>query len=228
MVDAIHVGAASAGACAGILGYFRTLARDRLPRGPVRLPWAATMGAGLLLSRLTFGLERGLPLEETLRPAPGGYVLYGALPALWLVPVWLRARGLQAEPYLDRAAPWILLALAPARVGCWLAGCCAGLPLDRGIPPFLLPGEALPAPLLAAAGNVLAGAALLFRVHRGRSPGTASLGLILHGLLRTLLDPLRARSVTHGGLGLLLVLWGVLRLWRGPAPGRSIPLRLRN
>ena len=158
--------------------------------------------AAVWLARVAFGIERGLPWSQTAHPAPGGYILYGALPALALFTLSLRTQGIGPRPYVDRLAPYLLLALAPARVGCWIVGCCAGITLDSG--------TALPAPLLAAGWNTIL-AVLLLRRNRRNCLGSAPLALAGHAFGRTLLDPLRQRSVTQGGVALGLVLWGLLR-----------------
>jgi hypothetical protein len=186
------------GAALAIVGYRRMLRRAGLDPDATRLPWGVALGTGLLGARVAFGLERGLDSDEVLRLAPGGYVLYGALPALPIAALGLRLRGVRPRPYLDHASPWIVLALVPARIGCWLAGCCDGL--------------TVPTSLLAAVANGLLGWRLVQRVRSGRVEGTGALALAAHGGIRTALDPLRERTVTGGGTALLLVAWGLFRL----------------
>jgi prolipoprotein diacylglyceryltransferase len=133
---------------------------------PRTLEWVLPTAVGLLLARATFVLERGLDSSEILTPAPGGYILYGALPAVGVVAVWLRGRGLDPAPYLDHASPWILTALVPGRIACWIVGCCA------------------PVPLVAALGNTGLALFLFRRLRSGRMGGTAALGLAGHATLR--------------------------------------------
>jgi prolipoprotein diacylglyceryltransferase len=210
----LHVGMAALGAALGGLGYVETLRRGHLDPDHVRLPWVVALSLALVLSRLAFALERGLAWGETLRPAPGGYILYGALPALGVVPIWLRLRGVEPGPYIDRAAPWIVLGLVPARLGCWIVGCCPGVSIDGGLPAWLLPGRRVPVSLLAALLHLGLGLVLLERLRRGGAGGTAALALFSHGALRTLLDPLRERSVTQTGVALPLAAWGLTRFWQ--------------
>ena len=221
MSSALHVGMAAVGAVLGSLGYVRTLQRGHLDPDRVRLPWAVAMALGLVLSRFAFALERGLDWSEMLRPVPGGYILYGALPAIGVVPLWLRLRGLEPGPYLDRAAPWLLLGLAPARLGCWLAGCCRGIAIDGAPLPWHPSGLRVPVSLLAALLDAGLGLVLLERVRRGRSSGTAALALCGHATLRTLLDPLRERSVTQTGVALPLLAWGLGRFWQSERGRRT-------
>jgi prolipoprotein diacylglyceryltransferase len=209
--EELHVGMAALGGTLGSIGYVHTLRRARLDLDRVRLPWATAMALGLVFSRLAFVLERGLEWDEMLRPNPGGYVLYGALPAIGVVPLWLRLRSVEPGPYLDGAAPWIVLGLAPARLGCWLVGCCRGIAIDGASLPGLHPGLHVPVSLLAALLHAGLGLALLGRLRRGRAGGTAALALCGHASLRTLLDPLRERSVTQTGVALPLLAWGLVR-----------------
>jgi prolipoprotein diacylglyceryltransferase len=180
----------------------------------VRLPWVVALFLALVLSRLAFALERGLAWGEALRPAPGGYILYGALPAIGVVPLWLRLRGVDPGPYTDRAAPWIVLGLAPARLGCWVVGCCRGISIDGGFPAWLEPDRRVPVSLLAALVHLGLGLILLERLRRVGAGGTAALALFGHGTLRTLLDPFRERSVTQTGVALPLAAWGLMRFWQ--------------
>ncbi len=202
MIETLHPLFASVAMAGALRMYLRELSGCGLNARVVRIPLLVALVSGVGLSRVAFAIERGLPWSETARPAPGGYVLYGALPALVLFTLWLRAHGIAPRPYVDRLAPYVLLALAPARVGCWIVGCCVGITLDSG--------TAVPAPLLAAGWNTLL-AILLLRRNRLDSLGSAPLALAGHALGRALLDPLRQRSVTQGGVALGLVLWGLLR-----------------
>jgi prolipoprotein diacylglyceryltransferase len=194
----IQVWVTALGAAVAIDGYRRMLGPAGLDPDAVRLPWAVALGTGLVGARVAFGLERGLEPDEVLRLAPGGYILYGALPALPIAALGIRLRGMRPRPYLDHASPWIVLALAPARIGCWLAGCCDG--------------HLVPTSLVAASANGLLGWGLLRRIRSGRQEGTGALALAAHGAIRTALDPLREQTVTDGGSALVLVAWGLLRV----------------
>ena len=127
----------------------------------------------------------GLTLRERLL---GGFVFYGGL-AGGLAAGALAARRLRlaALPLLDAAAPAIAIGHGIGRVGCFLAGCCYGRPMD---PPLgiVLP-EALGAPrdiplfpvqLLEAACNLALGGFLLWFGRRRSLVGrTAGLYLLL-------------------------------------------------
>ena len=221
MSGALHVGMAAVGATLAGGGYVRTLQRDHLDPDRIRLPWAVAMVLGLVFSRFAFVLERGIEWSEVLRPAPGGYILYGALPAIGVVPLWLRLRGVGSPPYLDRAAPWLLLGLAPARLGCWMAGCCRGVAIDGPLLPWQPCDPRVPVALVAALFDAGLGLALLERLRRGRCRGTAALALGGHAALRTLLDPFRERSVTQTGVALPLLVWGLGRFWQSERERRK-------
>lgn len=208
----LHLGIAVLGVALATRAYLRTLERDGLDANAARLPLGAALATAAVLARVAFGIERGLPWGEILSVAPGGYVLYGALPGVLVFRRGLRARRLPLSPYLDRAAPFVLLALVPARIGCTLAGCCGGRSIERFFPAGVEAGQ-FPAPLAAAILNALLAAALLRRI-RHRPEGAGALALAGHGAARTLLDPLRERSVTQGGVAMLLVVWGLARFWR--------------
>ena len=214
MIEALHPGLAALGAGVAVAGYLEWLRRLHLDPDAVRLPWATALGTGLVLSRLCYGIERGLAWQEILVPRPGGYILYGALPAILVVPVWLRARGRDPRPYVDGAAPFLLLALVPARLGCWWADCCRGVPVE-------LLGSRFPVQPLLALGNACLGLLAALRIGRGRPSGTAALALAGHSSLRTLLDPLRERSITQDGVGPAILALALLRfVWIATRRGR--------
>jgi prolipoprotein diacylglyceryltransferase len=207
----LHPGIGLLGITASMHTYLRELERSGLNSRPVPALLVITLAVGVVLARVAFGLEHRLGWEETLRPAPGGYVLYGALPSVLLFAVWIRLLGLRPRTYLDRAAPFVLFALVPARIGCWIVGCCGGTPIESVFPGAHV-RHVFPVPLGAAALNALLGGLLLLRMRR-RTGGTAALSLAGHGLARTLLDTLRERSVTQGGAAALLALCGILWFW---------------
>lgn len=63
-----------------------------------------------------------------------GYVVYGGL-ILGIIAAFLysRKKNLSFSHYLDCAAPSIALAQGFGRIGCFLAGCCYGAPMDSPI-----------------------------------------------------------------------------------------------
>lgn len=67
-----------------------------------------------------------------LRLGEGGYVWYGGLlGALFTSVVWFRRRPhLNALLYSDAFAPAVMIGAALGRVGCFLEGCCYGVPAD--------------------------------------------------------------------------------------------------
>ncbi len=163
---------------------------DRNPLVPLAL---AAIGAVLFLAR---GLWRrraqGLEQHAVL---PSLLLLFSA----WTV-LLLTAR-LPLLPTLDLLSLGIALQLGIGRLGCTLAGCCYGLPAswglvlpsDCGLPPGGV--RRLPVALLEAGGLLLiaCGCALALAT---APPGTAlALLLLLYGVLRSALEPLRGDPV---------------------------------
>lgn len=153
--------------------------------------------------------------------------LIGAIAAGALFAAW---RGLGFVRGADYFAVAIPIGHAIGRVGCFAAGCC------HGVPPH-------PVQLYESGALILVAAAcrrVLGRVESGAlAPGTAFRAyLLLYGLLRLLLDPLRGDGrperwlgLSHQqGLALLLIAaalsWSLLARARvpGPRPGAPAPL----
>jgi phosphatidylglycerol:prolipoprotein diacylglycerol transferase len=89
---------------------------------------AAVLGARLLYVALEWGHYAGQPWR-ILNTREGGLSLYGGLLggvlAVW---VFTRLRGVPTGRFLDGGAPAIALGTAITRVGCFLEGCCWGVP----------------------------------------------------------------------------------------------------
>jgi phosphatidylglycerol---prolipoprotein diacylglyceryl transferase len=124
-----------------------------------------------------------------------GFVFFGGLAGAGLAGlVFARMRGLSFTRGSDSFAVAIPMGHAIGRIGCWFAGCCGGRPPH-------------PVQLYEAAGLVVIAVACrvaLAKVERDEiAPGSAfRLYALLYGMLRLLLDPLRADGRPERFLGL--------------------------
>jgi hypothetical protein len=166
-----------------------------LGRNPL-LPLAlAAIGAALFLAggfwrRRVRGLEQHAVLPTLL-------LLFGAWALL------LRAARLPLLPTLDLLSLGIAVQLGMGRLGCTLAGWGLLLPADCGLAPAGV--RRLPVALLEAGGWLLIVVATAVAL-AAAPPGTAlALLLLLYGLLRSALEPLRGDPV---------------RRWRGLRPAQ--------
>ena len=157
-----------------------------------------------------------------------GYVFYGGLlGGVFMGWRYLRRYQLAAGPFLDAMTPGIPLLHAFGRVGCFLAGCCYGVPWRYGIAyPAAHPsgGVALfPVQLVEAAGNLLLCAVLCWLSRRWPGSGR-TLGVygVAYGLMRFTLEFFRGDAV-RGSVWVLsvsqwislgVIVGGALWLWR--------------
>ncbi len=134
----------------------------------------------------------------------GGLTFYGAL--LFAIPgaIWYcRRRRLDFLQVGDLAAPYLLIAQAIGRIGCFLEGCCYGAPTSGPLGVHF-PGHALarhPTQLYESVID-LALAALLLGLFRPRSRGRGELFgwmLALYGAARATIE--LWRDDPRGGLG---------------------------
>jgi hypothetical protein len=163
----------------------------------VLLACALVAGAGLAGAR---GLARLLH-----GPTPGGLLSIGGIAVgLVMLPVAARVAGIGAARLADGVVPGALVAFAAGRVGCFLAGCCVGVP--TGLPwgvvfPEAGPLPRHPLPLYEAAAQLAVVATL---AGRASVPGrVAATGCVRWGLARAALELLRdpaARDVLLGPL----------------------------
>ena len=193
--------------------------------------------AGLLGARLVH-LAEYRAAGETL--ATAGYASYGGyLGGFAALLVYSRLRGISALRFLDAGAPSMALAEAIARIGCFLAGCCHGVPWDgalavtfpAGSVAFrdqlahgqLSPGatHSLPVHPVQLYGTAVMAVVFvaLWRLHgRGRRPeGVLFFAfLALYGVLRSMLLPLRADAhALQAAFGVAFLIAGLAGLlWR--------------
>lgn len=148
-----------------------------------------------------------------------GFVFFGGLAGAALAGwAFARARGLSFARGADSFAVAVPMGHAIGRVGCFFAGCCGGRPPH-------------PVQLYESAGLLLiawASHAALARVEREELPPGSAFRCyaFLYGVLRLLLDPLRADGRPERFLGLshqqgiALALIAVALLWPYLAGGR--------
>jgi len=91
---------------------------------------SSIVGARIFFVAFHWDLYRAAPLHA-LAIWEGGMTLYGGLllpiPAVWIM---LRRRRISFLDVADCVAPSLALGIAIGRIGCFLRGCCYGLPTD--------------------------------------------------------------------------------------------------
>lgn len=89
---------------------------------------SGVVGARILYVLLNFGYYKACPIE-ILNLSKGGLVWYGGFAAAILASIWFtKRRGLDLWSVADLFAPYIALGQAFGRIGCYLNGCCYGIP----------------------------------------------------------------------------------------------------
>ena len=188
---------AALGAAAGLWLCLRLLPKGRRRDGGIVLLWAlAGAAVGAKVSYL-FAAPGDVPLRLA-----SGFVYYGGLWGGALAAAAAAShRGCPALEITDAASPGLALGHALGRIGCFLAGCCWGIPAPEpwgiALPQALAAPRGvplLPVPLYEAAGNALLCAGLLFyrKKKPRRTPGSSTgLYLSAYAVLRFLLEFLR-------------------------------------
>jgi hypothetical protein len=204
------------------------LARARSAGAVATSRLAAGLVLGALCAHLGWALLHlpavaALPLA-LLDPTRGFCALFVPLGVALAAP---RPRVLR-DAYLDASLPALPLALALARLGCLLAGCCHGVASDGPLALALGPGGApVHATPLYECAALVALHALLARAPRRARAGLALAGL---GAVRLAVEPLRAAPplgeplLPTAGLALGLVASGVALLIRSEASGAAAHL----
>ncbi len=137
----------------------------------------------------------------------GGLVFHGGLLAgIFTGVIWVRKYKLSAWKYMDIFAPAIALGHGFGRFGCLMSGCCHGSAVDHSawytiIYPYN-PSSFAPAgislyatPLMEAGGELLIFAFLiLYKNHKKFNSQLMSIWMIAYGIVRILVEFLRADS----------------------------------
>jgi phosphatidylglycerol:prolipoprotein diacylglycerol transferase len=150
---------------------------------------------------------------------PSGSSIYGAfvvvVPVLWL---YASSQGVSPLRFLDAGAPAMALGEAMTRVGCFLNGCCYGVPWSGPLA-IVFPPESFAYRDQIARGLLPSGALHSLPVHPVQlySAAVALAAFLL--LLRMFLRPHREGAVFYA----FLIFYGMLRL--GMAPLRQEALQ---
>jgi formylglycine-generating enzyme required for sulfatase activity/prolipoprotein diacylglyceryltransferase len=203
-------------ACALAVGALGTLhsATRRRPGNDPQLPMELGAVISALGLAIGFGFTGALALHAlaqlaqsgTLGAAPGisvwGALLGGAGGVLWLAP----RLGLSGWALLDVSVPWVALAQALGRVGCFLGGCCYGRALAPHADYAAAFDGRVPVPLIEAA--LLLALAAFFRSRRAARafesaprPARPIAYLGAYACVRLMLEPLRGDAIRGVFLG---------------------------
>jgi len=133
----------------------------------------------------------------------GGLTLYGGI-LLSTFTVWwqTRRRGIPFLVIADVFSPGVLLGIGLTRIGCFMAGCCFGLPTEHGCgvvfpsgsdPGLMFGGAAVHPIQLYASALGFGGAGLLMLLERWSAPRGATFGrfLFFYGVARFIEDMFR-------------------------------------
>lgn len=153
--------------------------RARLDTWTMYLAGMAGFGGALLGGWLYPALAGAGALEESGgRGALGAFM--GAAAFGWLI---IRLRGGEFVRYADAAVPGVALGYAVYRIGCFVNGCCSGIPTELAWGVTFAPGtEAFD--LQLAAGLIDANAAQTVPVHPTQWYHAGAAMLTLHALTR--------------------------------------------
>ncbi len=92
------------------------------------------VGFGIVGAKLLYYitvLDEIIANPKTLLNLTEGFVVYGGIIAgILAAALYCKRKNLTFFRYLDAAAPSIALAQGFGRIGCFLAGCCYGMPID--------------------------------------------------------------------------------------------------
>jgi phosphatidylglycerol:prolipoprotein diacylglycerol transferase len=145
-----------------------------------------------------------------------GALLFGFLVAEGLKPLL----GYRLPPN-DRFAIVLPFSVATGRLGCWMSGCCLGIPMQG---PFALVGvdgiSRFPAPLVELAFHLLCGVSFIMLWKKKRMAGRLfALYLVAYGVFRFLTEFLRVTPKVFDGLSayqwfsMMIVLAGAAALY---------------
>lgn len=190
--------------------------RQAIPRYVTVTAFAIGVPLGIFATRVLDVLEYPERYQSlTAIFTTAGSSIYGAflvvIPFVWL---YVRAQGVSPLRFLDGGAPAMALGEAMTRVGCFLNGCCYGVPWN-GPWAVVFPRESFAYNDQIARGLIPASALHSLPVHPVQLYSMAIMGMVFVILLRLVWRPHRDGVVFFA----FLVAYGALRL--GVAPFRQ-------
>ena len=140
-----------------------------------------------------------------------GFVVYGGVIAgIISAAIYCKRKGLPFLRYLDCAAPSIALAQGFGRIGCFLAGCCYGVPMkspisitftDSAYAPNHVP--LFPSQLVSSAFDFLHFGVLCLLLRRNKKPGKiGAFYLVFYSIGRFIIEFFRG-DLERGSVGTL-------------------------
>jgi phosphatidylglycerol---prolipoprotein diacylglyceryl transferase len=217
LLHAGHVTISSYQGClilAFAVSVFLLLHANRRPRNPLRMGALVILPivlASLFGAKLMFILadETAAPDARSLWPWEGGYYYHGGLAGgiagYVLYHAW---RGNNVIDGLDLGAPFAALGEAIARVGCFLGGCCWGIPVS-GFPGIAFPKYSQAYLQQLTSGLIREDTAASLPVHPAQLYMSASMMILFLGLRFV-----ARRPVVRGEIVLLfLVSHCFVRFW---------------
>ena len=147
--------------------------------------------------------ENAEKFKEIFVSLSGGSVFYGGLIGAFLCGVlYLKARKIPLEAYMDNAALFAPLFHGFARIGCFLSGCCYGIEHELGFAD--VSGKVrFPVQLLESACNFIIAAVIFFILKKGALRGKVFyLYLAIYAFVRFFDEFLRGDEIRGFVLGL--------------------------
>ncbi len=167
---------------------------------------SSIVGARLFYVAGQFGYYRSHPLEIVMVQNGGLVFLGGLLLSLAVVWYYARRQGIPLLKLFDAIAPGTALGYAIGRIGCFLNGCCFGLPTKQpwgvvfpngSLAASFCPGQPLEPTQLYSSALMLAACLALVWLYRRKSFDGQILccGLVFYSLYRFLIEFLRFSPV---------------------------------
>jgi phosphatidylglycerol:prolipoprotein diacylglycerol transferase len=210
----------------GLFLVFRPTASYAAPekRAYIRLQVLALIGAIVGAKLVVLMGDAGwpvVPFHDWTNLLLSGRSIVGALLFGFLVAEGLKPLLGYRLPPNDRFAIVLPFSIATGRLGCWMSGCCLGIPMTG---PFALVGidgvSRFPAPLVELAFHLLCGVAFILLWRAKRLSGRLfALYLVAYGVFRFFTEFLRVTPKVFDGLSayqwfsLMMVIAGATALY---------------
>jgi phosphatidylglycerol:prolipoprotein diacylglycerol transferase len=181
---------------------------------------AAILGAKLVVLMGDFGWPM-MPFHDWADLLTSGRSIVGALLFGFLVAEGLKPWLKYSLPPNDRFAVILPFSVATGRLGCWMSGCCLGIPMSG---PFAVTGidgvPRFPAALVEMAFHLLAGTLLILLWRRALLAGRLfAFYLVTYGVFRFATEHLRETPKVFSGFSayqwfsMMMVLAGATALY---------------
>lgn len=168
-----------------------------------------------IITRISEFSKRTFLRDLSLLITKSGLVYYGGLfGGLLGIKIFVVIHSQYSWKQISRLiAPAIPLFHSLGRIGCWMAGCCYGIKLDKVLPVIGIKIERLPVQLIEALAEGILFLAILYREEQNAESNLLKMYLLLYSIFRFIIEFFRGDILRGIYWNLSVSQWISISIW---------------